>query len=411
MKKGSGVQMKPSGIGGMAVMEGVMIKNKDAYAVAVRKFNNEIVVEKSTHRDFSDKVKLFKLPIFRGMLVFVDSLVVGMKGLNYSTGFIEKEEEHKREEKKKQKLDKKNNRKKKEQTKSKGLYINTNTGQTGSWIADENTMGKGKTNPIVMTIVVILSIAMSIGLFMVLPVLVSNYFEKFITNKYFFVILEGILRLIIFIGYITVVSQMTEIKRIFMYHGAEHKVINCLEHGYDLTAENVKIQSRQFKLCNTSFMLLVILVSLILFIFLPSQTLSMRILSRVLLLPAVSGVLYEFICLSGKSNNSIANIISAPGLLIQGFITREPDQKMIEVAMKSVEAVFDWQTFLAAGEVTGKKKKGNKNTVNLHPVNVNYSKSEKPAMKKPDGKSKPVNLDLIEEEDDEILRALDKYIS
>jgi uncharacterized protein YqhQ len=413
MKKGLGVQMKPSGIGGMAVMEGVMMRNKDAYAVAVRKPNHEIIVEKTTCRDFSDKVKLFKLPIFRGMLTFVDSLVVGLKVLNYSTGFIEEEEEHKQAEKKRKKSQKKENRKKNQQALSKGLYINTNPRQTGSWVAQEDTKEKGKTNPLVTAFVVIFSIVLSIGLFMVLPVLITNYLQDIINynNKYFFDMLEGILRLIIFIGYIIIASQESEIKRVFMYHGAEHKSINCLEHGYALTVENVRIQSRKHKRCGTSFMLLVMLLSMVFYIFLPTQTLSMRIVSRILLVPIISGVSYEIIRLSGKTDNFFVNIISAPGLLLQRITTKEPDDSMIEVAIQSVDAVFDWRAFLATPQISGRKKKETLGNPNLHPVDVNYSKSEKPVAKKPTGRNPVVNLDIAEEEDDEILRALDKYIS
>ena len=299
--------MKPSGIGGMAVIEGVMMKNKDEYAIAVRKPNNEIIVDKKKHKDFAEKVKLFKLPIFRGILAFVDSMVVGIKVLNFSASFFEEEEEAAEKEKK-------------------------------------DVSEKG--NALLMALAVIASLAISISLFMVLPVLVSNLFAKRIDSIFVLSLMEGILRLVIFIGYILLASQMKEIKRVFMYHGAEHKTINCLENGFELTVENVKWQSKAHKRCGTSFMLLVMLISLVFFIVLRPPTLMWRILSRILLVPAIAGLSYEFIRLAGKSENKVVNILSKPGLWMQSLTTKEPDDEMIEVAIQSVDAVFDWRGFL-----------------------------------------------------------------
>ena len=218
--------MKPSGIGGMAVIEGVMMKNKDEYAIAVRKPNNEITVEKKTHKNFGDRVKLFKLPIFRGMLAFVDSMVIGMKVLNFSASFFEDEEE----------------------------------GEKPKKEVSE------KSNVLLMILAVIASMAISISLFMVLPVLISNLFTKWTDNVFLLSLSEGIIRILIFIGYVLAASQMKEIKRVFMYHGAEHKTINCLENGFELTVENVKWQSKAHKRCGTSFMLLIMFISLVFFI-------------------------------------------------------------------------------------------------------------------------------------------------
>jgi len=297
--------MKPSGIGGMAVMEGVMMKNKDVYAVAVRKPDNEIVVEKSTHKDFSDKVKLFKLPIFRGILAFVDSLVVGVKVLNYSASFFEEAEENQR-----------------------------------------NKEKEKKSNALLMVLAVVLSIILSIGLFMVLPTFLRDLFKYVTDNTFLLAFIEGIIRLVIFIGYVILAAMMPEIKRVFMYHGAEHKTINCLENGFELTVENVRWQSKQHKRCGTSFMLLVIIISLIFFIILPVEDLFWRVISRIILVPFIAGISYEFIRLAGKSDHIIINILSKPGLWMQGLTTREPDDAMIEVAIQSVGAVFDWREFI-----------------------------------------------------------------
>jgi len=382
-------------------MEGVMMKNQDTYAVAVRKPNNEIVVEKKTHKNFSDKVKLFKMPIFRGMLVFVDSLVIGIKVLNFSASFFEDEEEQKK-------------------TNKKSKKSNTNSNKN-----------EQQSNALLMAAAVVLSIAMSIALFMVLPVLISGIFSKFVTNQYGLALVEGLIRLGIFIGYVLIAAQMKEIKRVFMYHGAEHKAINCLENGFELTVENVRWQSKQNKRCGTSFMLFVMLISLIVFICLPSGNLAYRIVSRILLIPIISGVSYEFIRLAGKTDNPVLNILSKPGLLLQGLTTKEPDDSMIEVAIKSVEAVFDWKAFLGNTDDLEKEEKPNNKKAEKSKKNStkNNSKDKNTVKSSKGNKAATANLEVatmetkgltkakeeiaataIDEEDDEILKALDKYL-
>lgn len=307
--------MKPSGIGGMAAIEGVMMRNKDKYAIAVRKPDNEIVLEKKEYKSFSDKVRLFKLPILRGMVSFVDSLVIGIKVLNFSSSFIEEEEEKK--------------------------------------VQKEES---SKTNSLLMVLAVIASLVLSITLFMVLPVLISNLFTRWIDNVFLLSLLESILRIMIFIGYILLATRMNEIKRMFMYHGAEHKTINCLENGFELTVENVKWQSKTHKRCGTSFMLYVMLISLIFFVIIRPETLYSRVISRIILVPLIAGISYEFIRLAGSTDNKIVNILSKPGLWMQSLTTNEPDDDMIEVAIQSVDAVFDWKTFLTEEEVEEPQK-------------------------------------------------------
>jgi len=381
--------MKQSGIGGMAVIEGVMMRNKDEYAVAIRKPDNEITVEKLKHKDFSEKVKLFKLPVFRGMLAFVDSMVIGMKVLNFSASFYEEEEAPKKE-------------KKKEPEKSSSLMT---------------------------ALAVIISLAISILLFMVLPVLISNLFTKLITNTYLLYLLEGILRILIFIGYILAASQMKEIKRVFMYHGAEHKVINCIENGFELTVENVKWQTKAHKRCGTSFMLFVMIVSLVFFVIIRPKTLYWRIMTRILLVPAIAGVSYEFIRFAGRSESKLVNVLSKPGLWLQALTTKEPDEDMIEVAIKSVEAVFDWRAFLAQEdeqESQVQSKNPNRNKKNEPKKDYDYSIKRGKSVKEVSARNKdaakkeyaaaaeikiasPKN-ETDDEEDDEILKALDKYL-
>lgn len=424
--------MKPSGVGGMAVMEGVMMKNKNDYAVAVRKPNNEIVVSKSTHKNFSDIVKLFKLPIFRGMLVFVDSLVVGIKVMNFSASFFDEEEDSSSD----KKLTEKGKKEKQADKPDK---------------AKDNSLDSQKSNAFLMVLAVILSIGLSVALFTVLPVLIAGIFAKFITNHYTLTLLESIIRLAIFIGYVTAASQMEDIRRVFMYHGAEHKTINCVENGFELTLENVRWQSRENKRCGTSFMLYVMVISLFVFIFIPSGNLAWRIISRVLLIPVISGVSYEFIRLAGSKDNVVLNILSKPGLMMQALTTKEPDDSMIEVAIKSVEAVFDWKKFLAEEEDTSsedevfeteeisaefvateevastpkRRQKTSKKHVSKEAAVAKESTkvdkkeidekeiAEKEIAEKEIKTEKPVHTDKssgFDDDDDDILRALDKYL-
>ena len=395
MGKGLGVKMKPSGIGGMAVMEGVMMKHKDEYAVAVRKPNNEIVVEKSTYTDFSDKVKLFKLPIFRGMLAFVDSMVVGVKVLNFSASFFEDEEEVKSKEKKvkgksiieKDALDYDDDFEIDEV-----IDESTVDAMVEAEVSKEEKLGKksDKSNAILTAVAVLISIALSVALFMVLPVIITNLFSQFIPNKYTLAFIEGMLRLVIFIGYVILAAKMPEIKRVFMYHGAEHKTINCLEQGIELTVDNVKWQSKQHKRCGTSFMLLVIIISLFFFILLPVDDLVMRVVSRVLLVPLIAGVSYEFIRLAGKSESKLVHILSLPGLWMQGLTTKEPDDEMIEVAIQSVGAVFDWKAFLVTLAVDDKNENDN-NTKSVALTNT-YPKEKKSKNTKEKRREKTVTV-------------------
>ena len=383
LEKGSGAKMKPSGIGGMAVMEGVMMKNKDIYAVAVRKPDNEITIEVSNHKDFSDKVKLFKLPIFRGMLAFVDSLVVGMKVLNYSASFFDDEDEDAQAKSKKQKQEVKKI--------DDDFIVEEVTlpgGGQDELASTEAETGKrsDKSNALLMALAVLISIIMSVALFMVLPVLITNLFSRFIENRYVVLFIEGIIRLAIFVGYVLLASRMNEIKRVFMYHGAEHKTINCLENGFELTVENVRWQSKQHKRCGTSFMLLVILISLVFFMFMPVNNLILKILSRILLVPFIAGVSYEFIRLAGKSESRFVQILSQPGLWMQGLTTKEPDDSMIEVAIQSVSAVFDWKQFLKSSADGASKGKASKASISKQtPAKGNNQKQavEKQTAAKP----------------------------
>ena len=256
--------MKPSGIGGMATIEGVMMRNKDEYAIAVRKPNNEIIVEKKEYKSFSDKVKLFKLPLLRGILSFIESLVIGMKVINFSASFFEEEEE------------------------------------------GEKTSDSG--NIWMMIAAIVMALAITIVLYGS-PAVISNFIAGWIDNRFWLNLIEGIIRIGIFIGYVLLASRMEEIQRVFQYHGAEHKAINCIEHGFELNLENVRWQSKEHKRCGTSFVFYVVIISLIVFIILPPMDIGPRIISRIVLLPLISGISYEFIRLAGRTENKIVNYL------------------------------------------------------------------------------------------------------
>ena len=308
--------MRYSGIGGQAVMEGVMMKNQDKYAVAVRKPDHEIVVEVSEYSGIMKDKKIKNMPIFRGVFNFIDSLVLGMKTLTFSASFFEEEEEV---EKKKQLSEEE--RKKQEQKAKK----------------QESSMMGGT---------VALSVVLAVGVFMLLPYYISTFFGKFISSGWLVALLEGVIRLAVFVGYVAAISMMKDIRRVYMYHGAEHKCINCIEHGMELNVENVRKSSRLHKRCGTSFLLIVMLISIVFFMFIRVDSPVLKVVLRVLLVPVIAGVSYEFIRLAGRSDNAVVNLLSKPGLWLQGLTTREPDDEMIEVGIASVEAVFDWKPYV-----------------------------------------------------------------
>ena len=304
--------MKYSGIGGQALMEGIMMKNKDQYAMAVRKPNGEISVEKDTYVSMTEKVKFFNLPFIRGIFNFADSMILGMKTLTWSASFFEDD-------------------------------VEEEPGKFEKFLMDK--FGE-KFESVVMSFVMVLSIVMAIGIFMVLPLLIANVFRMFIKSDTIMAILEGFIRIGIFITYVKVISRMNDIKRTFMYHGSEHKCINCLEHGLELNVENVMKSSKEHKRCGTSFLLIVMVISILFFMVIRVDTVWLRILSRIVLIPVIAGISYEVLRLAGRSNSKIMDIISMPGMWMQGLTTFEPEEPMIEVAIAAVEQVFDWKEYL-----------------------------------------------------------------
>ena len=298
-------------------MEGVMMKNQEKYAVAVRKPDHEIEVKVSEYTGIIKNKKIRNMPILRGVFSFIESLVLGMQTLTYSASFFEDEEV---DEKKKEPMTEEERRRQEQKEKK-----------------QENAMMGGT---------VVLSIVLAVAVFMMLPYYLSTLFQKVITSQWVIALLEGVIRLVIFIGYVALISLMKDIRRVYMYHGAEHKCINCIEHGMDLTVDNVRKSSRFHKRCGTSFLLIVMLVSILFFMFIRVDSPILRVVLRLLLIPVIAGVSYEFIRLAGRSDNAVVNLLSKPGLWLQGLTTKEQDDEMIEVGIASVEAVFDWKPYV-----------------------------------------------------------------
>ena len=301
--------MKYSGIGGQAVIEGIMMQNGENYAVAVRKPDGEIEVKKDTYRSVTKKYPFLGIPFIRGVFKFADSMIVGMRALTWSCSFFEDDEDAKES-------------------------------RFEQWL--DKVFGE-KLEGILMTVVMIFSFIMAIGIFMLLPMFISNICKKVIPSHTVMAILEGFIRIAIFVIYIKMVSRMEDIKRTFMYHGSEHKCINCIEHGLELNVANVRASSKEHKRCGTSFLLIVMLISIVFFLFIRVDSRILQLVLRLLLIPVIAGVSYEFIRLAGRYDNRLVNILSKPGLWMQKMTTREPDDEMIEVGIASVEAVFDWR--------------------------------------------------------------------
>lgn len=306
-------------------MEGVMMKNQEKYAVAVRKPDQEIVVETSTYEGLIKNKKIRNMPILRGVFSFIESLVLGMKTLTFSASFFEEEEEEK------------SGSRKAEKRAGAQKPAPTEEEQKKKEKRQENALMGGT---------VAISIVLAVAIFMVLPYYISVFFQRFITSQTLLALLEGVIRLTIFIGYVAAISLMPDIKRVYMYHGAEHKCINCIEQGMDLTVENVRKSSRLHKRCGTSFLLIVMLISIVFFLFIRVDNRILQLLLRLVSIPVIAGVSYEFIRLAGRSDHMLVNLFSKPGLLLQRITTREPDDSMIEVGIASVEAVFDWKAYV-----------------------------------------------------------------
>ena len=301
--------MKSSNIGGQAVLEGIMMKNRDRYAVAVRKPDGEIFVQTEEFHSVTGRYKkLTTIPFIRGVFNFIDSMVLGIKTLTFSASFYEEEEEEKE-------------------------------------FSEAEQKKKEKQESLLMAGTVAFSIVAAVAIFMVLPYFLSSLMKPVVPSYHLRTVIEGFVRIGIFIIYILLISRMEDIQRTFMYHGAEHKCINCIEHGLPLTVENVRNSSRQHKRCGTSFLFFVLAISIILLLLIRVESPLMRVVVRIALLPVIAGVSYEVLKLAGNSDNPVVNLLSKPGMAIQKMTTSEPDDGLIEVAIQAVEAVFDWRAY------------------------------------------------------------------
>lgn len=300
-----------SGIGGQAVLEGVMMKNGEKYAVAVRKPDGEIEVDLENYQGILHGSVIGKIPFLRGIFQFVDSMVLGMKCLNYSADFYEDEERK-------------------------------------ETVVDRvvNKVTKGRAEKLFSVLLTLAAIALAVGIFMVLPYLITSRLEEYVRSSALMTVIEGVIRILIFLLYVVAIAAMRDIKRLYRYHGAEHKCINCIERGKALTVRNVMRSSRMHRRCGTSFMFFVLFVSIILFFFIQVTNPLLKIVLRILLIPVIAGISYELIRLAGRFDNVFIKLLSAPGMLLQRLTTKEPDREMVKVAIASVEAVFDWRGFL-----------------------------------------------------------------
>ncbi len=299
--------MKSSNIGGQAVLEGIMMRNGPKYSVAVRKPDGEIAVDVKNYKSVIPWKTPLKIPFIRGIFNFVDSLVLGMRTLTYSASFFEDEEEE--------------------------------------ILTEEEAAKRDKQEKIFLNLTVVIAVILAVAIFMILPYYLSSIVERYTSSRAVMTIFEGAIRVVIFLLYILLISRTKDIKRTFMYHGAEHKCINCIEHGLELNVENVRKSSKQHKRCGTSFLFFVMIVSIIFCFFIVTESPVLRVVLRIALFPLIAGVSYEIIRLAGNSENPVVNLLSKPGMWVQNMTTKEPDDSMIEVGIRAVEEVFDWKTW------------------------------------------------------------------
>ena len=294
------------------MIEGIMMKNGEEYAVAVRKQDGEIAVDKKTYESFSSRHPWAKLPVIRGAVNFVDSMVVGIRTLMFSASFFEDGEEEE-------------------------------PSKFEKWL--EKKFGD-KADKVIITVTTALSMVLAVVVFMWLPLLVTTFLSGFLKNETLMAVIEGVLRVCLFIGYVKLISRMEDIRRTFMYHGAEHKCINCVEHGLPLTVDNVMKSSKEHKRCGTSFIFIVMVITILFFVIIRVDNVLLKFCLRLLLIPVIAGISYEVLRFAGTHDSKLVDLIAKPGLLMQGLTTKEPTPDMVEVAIQAVEEVFDWKAYL-----------------------------------------------------------------
>ena len=296
--------MKKQNVGGQAVIEGVMMQSKDYRAIAVRKSTGEIELKKTKIKSWIKDKKIDKIPFLRGSFVLFETMIEGMKSLNYSSEFFLEDEEE-------DAIDK---------------FL--------------KKIFKDKANEAVMVVSLILAMIFSVGLFVLIPTSVGGLFSSFIHNNIILNLIEGLIRIGMLILYMLLISRNEDIKRTFMYHGAEHKAIHCYESGLELTVENAKKFTTLHPRCGTNFLFIVMATSIILFSFFGWPNILTRIAMRILCIPIVAGISYEIIKFLGKYNNILSKIVAYPGMMLQKITTKEPNDEQLEVAIKALKAVI-----------------------------------------------------------------------
>ena len=297
--------MKKQSVGGQAVIEGVMMQSKEKRAIAVRKNDGEIVIIKNKIKSWINEKNINKIPFFRGSFILIETMIEGVKSLNYSSEFFLEEEEE------------------------------------DAFDRFIKRIFKDKANDVIIAISMIIAFVLSIGLFVLIPTAVGGAFSKIINNDFLLNLIEGAIRICILFGYIVLISKSKDIERVFQYHGAEHKSIYCYENNLELTVENAKKFGRLHPRCGTNFLFIVMFISIVLFSFFGWPNPVIRVVMRIVGIPIVAGISYEIIRFLGKYNNKFTKIVAYPGMMLQNFTTKEPDDEQLEVAIAALKAVID----------------------------------------------------------------------
>ncbi len=298
--------MKKQSVGGQAVIEGIMMQSKNYRAIAVRKSNGEIELKKERIKSWVQDKKIDKIPFLRGGFILFETMIQGIKSLNYSSEFFMEDDEEEEDA-----IDK---------------FL--------------KRVFKDKANDAIMVVSLILAMILSIGLFVLIPTIISGFFGLFIKNNIILNLIEGVIRILILILYMLGISRNDDIKRTFMYHGAEHKTIYCYENDLELTVENIRKFTTLHPRCGTNFLFIVMATSIILFSFFGWPNILLRVVMRILCIPIVAGISYEIIKFLGKYDNILSKIVAYPGMMLQRITTKEPDDEQIEVAIKALKAVI-----------------------------------------------------------------------
>ncbi|MDD3839507.1 MAG: DUF1385 domain-containing protein [Clostridia bacterium] len=305
--------MKKTTTGGQAVIEGVMMKNSKRMAIAVRRPDDQIEIMRENIVPISKRYKIFSIPIFRGMAAFVEALTTGIKSLTASAEMYGEEIEQ-------------------EQPSKFEKFLAEKTGKD--------------IDDIVMVVSVVIALFLSVFLFIIIPTFAANFLKDKVGSEVLLNLVEGVLRIAIFLIYVFSISRLKDIQRVFEYHGAEHKVIHCYEHEKELTVENARQFTTLHPRCGTNFLLIVMVISILLFSLLGWKDIFYRIITRILLMPIVAGLSYEVIRWAGKSDSKFVKALVYPGLMLQKLTTREPDDKQLEVAIEA----FNNVEFVGTGE-------------------------------------------------------------